>query len=369
MLANYSAVTRQFTQRDSPNNRSLPTPGRYHEAHEAAYRNGPGDARPTALQTIKDENLEGKLTGKVVVITGCSGGIGVETVRAIHATGATIFATARKEAALLEILKEIETSRPRNKAPLIPIIMDQDSLDSVRQGANEILQKSGGKVNILICNAGIMATPEGKTKDGFETQFGVCHLSHFLLFSMLSSALLAGSTPEFHSRVITISSTGHQTCPVRLDDYGFEKTPYDPWLAYGQAKTANIWMVNEIQRRYGSRGLHGLSLHPGGIDTALHKHTNGGQQAKFSNPEVARYMKSPAQGAATSVYAAVSKALEGKGAKWLSNCEEWGPLQSGGAHRKGFRLGDDGYAPWAFDEEGAKQLWADSCKMVGVYDD
>jgi NAD(P)-dependent dehydrogenase (short-subunit alcohol dehydrogenase family) len=369
MIANYSAVSRQFNQVYPFRNQTLSAPNRYHEAHEAANRNGPGDARPTALQIIEDENLQGKLTGKTVVITGCSGGIGVETVRALHATGATIFATARKEAVLLDVLREIEDSNPSNKAPLIPIIMDQESLDSVRKGANEILQKSNGKINILMCNAGVMATPEGKTQDGFETQFGVSHLSHFLLFSILEPALLAGSTAKFNSRILTVSSIGHQTYPVRLGDYNFQRKPYDPWLAYGQAKTANIWMANEIERRYGSRGLHGLSLHPGGIDTGLHKYTKSQQSGKFVNPEVARYSKSPAQGAATSVYTAVSRDLEGQGAKWLSNCEEWGPLTSGGAHREGFRLGDDGYAPWAFDVVGAKQLWVDSCRMVGVDED
>jgi len=344
----------------------MTTHGRYHQAW--INRTGPGDARPTAMQIIQDEGLESKLSGKVAVVTGCSNGIGVETVRALHATGATVFATARKRATLAEKMNEILESMPENKAPIISVVIDQESLESVREGAKEIIEKSGGKVNLLICNAGVMATPEGKTKDGYETQFGVCHLSHFLLFNLLKDALLNGTTPEFHSRVVVVSSIGHRRASVYLDDYSFEKTKYDPWLAYGQAKTANIWMANEIERRYGSQGLHAFSLQPGGIFTGLDKHIPNNSREVYQNPGINSYMKSIPQGAATSVWAAVSKELEGKGGKWLSNCEEPGPLghAEGVIEANGIELGDDGYAQWAFDQEGARTLWTDSCKMVGV---
>jgi NAD(P)-dependent dehydrogenase (short-subunit alcohol dehydrogenase family) len=172
-------------------------PGRYHASW--VNRSGPGDSRPTALQIVKDEDLVGKLVGKTAVITGCSSGIGVEAVRAMHATGATVFATARNEPKLLEVIKEIEDGDPTNKAPIVPVIMELASLKSVREGAKTILEKSGGKVNILITNAGVMATPRGRTEDGFETQFGTNHLAHFLLFLLLKDAMLAASTPEFNS--------------------------------------------------------------------------------------------------------------------------------------------------------------------------
>jgi NAD(P)-dependent dehydrogenase (short-subunit alcohol dehydrogenase family) len=341
--------------------------GRYHDANE--NRTGPGDSRPTAFEIIQDEGLEGKLTGKIAVVTGSSSGIGIETVRALHAAGLTVFATARKEQVLLDVLQEIEKSTPNNKSPLVPVVIDQESLASVRKGAQEILEKSGGKINLLICNAGVMATPKGKTKDGFETQFGVCHLSHFLLFSLLKSSLLAGTTPQFNSRVVTVSSIGHQRSSVNIGDYGYEEKEYEPWAAYGQAKTANIWMANEIDRRYGSRGLHALSLHPGGIETGLQKHVTN-TRSQFNHPVIESYSKSPEQGAATQVYAALSHDWEGKGGRWLSNCEEWGPIGvAAGVDIGGFRIGDDGYAPWAFDLKGARQLWEDSCKMVGVEDD
>jgi NAD(P)-dependent dehydrogenase (short-subunit alcohol dehydrogenase family) len=172
-------------------------PGRYHDAWLA--RNGPGDARPTALQIVRDEGLIGKLTGKNVVITGCSSGVGVEAARAMHATGATVFATARDAAKLHAVIEVIKTADPENKAPIIPIVMDQVSLKSVRDGAKSILEQSQNKINILITNAGVMATPKSRTEDGFEMQFGTNHVSHFLLFMLLKDALLAASTPEFNS--------------------------------------------------------------------------------------------------------------------------------------------------------------------------
>ena len=156
-----------------------------------------------------------------------------------------------------------------------------------------------------------MATPEGKTKDGFETQFGTCHIGHFYLFQLLKHTLLASSTSDFPSRVVSVSSFGHRTGPVRFDDYNFEKEKYDPWVSYGQAKTANIYFANEIERRYGSEGLHATSLHPGGIATGLQVHVD--MSAAMGDETVKNYMKDTEQGAATSVYAAVSEEWKNKG--------------------------------------------------------
>lgn len=121
-----------------------------------------------------------------------------------------------------------------------------------------------------------MATPQGKTKDGFETQFGTNHVAHFLLFQLLKPTLLASATPEFPSRVVSVTSFGHRAGPVRFDDYNFEKGEYNPFAAYGQSKTANIWFANEIERRYGSKNLHATSNHPGGIKSGLQVHVDFG---------------------------------------------------------------------------------------------
>lgn len=326
---------------------------RYAAAHKEPQ--GSGDSRPTALDIVKDEGLQGKLGDKVAIITGCSSGIGIETARALNATGCKLFLgvrdTAKGQNALADILEPGRVELLR---------MDLNSLDSVRAAAAEFLQKSE-TLNILVNNAGVMATPEGKTADGFETQFGICHLAHFLLFQLLKPTLLASSTPHFNSRVVALSSSGHRGGGVRFDDYTFEKGDYSPWAAYAQAKTANIYMTNEIDRRYGAKGLHGLSVMPGGIKTGLQKHVPG--FAEMAKQEAVRkYTKSPEQGAATTLYAALSKEWEGRGGKYLEDCREADLTTSTGALSKG-------YAPHAYDEEAEKKLWADSLNFVGLEHD
>ncbi|OAL53079.1 NAD(P)-binding protein, partial [Pyrenochaeta sp. DS3sAY3a] len=188
--------------------------------------------------------------------------------------------------------------------------MDLDSLDSVRKGAQVFLTKSQGKLNVVIGNAGIMATPYTLTKDGFESQFGTCHLAHFLLFHLLKPALLASATQDYPSRYVSVSSSGHSYGTVNLDDLNYKSTPYNEWLAYGQAKTANIWMANSIERHYGAQNLHATSLHPGGIfeNSGLDKFIPAEMKAALLGDEnLMRIFKSSAQGAATSVYAAVSR--------------------------------------------------------------
>jgi NAD(P)-dependent dehydrogenase (short-subunit alcohol dehydrogenase family) len=206
-----------------------------------------------------------------------------------------------------------------------------------------------------------MACPEGQTKDGFETQFGTNHLAHFLLFELLKPTLLASSTPEFHSRVVSISSGAHRISAVHVDDLDFKKAGYDPWKAYGQSKTANIHMATEIERRYGSKGLHAFAVHPGGIRTSLQRHLPQETIDGWSAPEIAKKMKSPEQGAATTVWAAISKDLEGKGGKYLEDCSVAAARVPGDA-----KMMDSGYSPYVYDEETARKLWEISLKMVGV---
>ncbi|KAL9594893.1 MAG: hypothetical protein Q9219_006770 [cf. Caloplaca sp. 3 TL-2023] len=328
-------------------------PSRYADVH--ARQNGPGDARPTALDIVMDEGLEGKLSDKAVLITGCSSGIGIETAKAMAATGAKVFCTVRDvnkgEAALAGILKPGQVEL---------IEMDLNSLESVRQAAKDVLSKTQ-TLNVLINNAGIMAVPEiVKTADGFESQFGTNHLAHFLLFQLLKPTILASSTPEMNSRVICLSSSGHRGGPVQIGNYNFEKGGYSPWGAYGNSKSANIYMANEIERRHGNQGLHGLSVMPGGIKTGLQGFVS---DAIWETPGVKEMMKSPAQGASTTVYAALSKDWEGKGGRYLEDCAESPPVAPDAGSTA------VGYAPYAYDEKDAKQLWVDSCQMVGVADD
>jgi NAD(P)-dependent dehydrogenase (short-subunit alcohol dehydrogenase family) len=213
----------------------------------------------------------------------------------------------------------------------------------------------------------VMATPPGKTKDNFETQFGTNHLSHFLLFNLIKPLLLAGSSPTSASRVITVSSLGHRIAPTRPHDFNFtEPNSYQPWLAYGQAKTANIHLANGISRRFGSQNLHGLSLHPGGIMTNLQQHLPDEQVRGWKeDPTMSAYMKSPAQGAATSVYAALGKEWEGKGLLYLSDCQAQGPFQG----EDPLSATDEGYQTWAFDQKAEDELWEQSLKMVGLVEE
>ena len=275
------------------------------------------------------------------------------------ATGARVFCTTRDmtkgESALAEILEP-------GRVELIK--MDLASLNGVRNAAEEFLAKSK-TLNILINNAGIMGVPQlVRTTDGFESQFGTNHLAHFLLFQLLKPTLLASSTPEFNSRVVNVSSSGHRASPVLIGNYNFEKGNYSPWVGYGNSKTANIYMANEIERRYGSKGLHAFSLNPGGIRTGLQTHIPDSVKKTWDTDQaVKNYMKSTAQGASTSVYAALGKEWDGKGGIYLEDCEE-SPLMEPGATAT-----DNGYVPHAYDEKAAKQVWEDSCKMVGVEDD
>ncbi|KAF4471385.1 WW domain-containing oxidoreductase [Fusarium albosuccineum] len=329
---------------------------RYAEAH--VKPNGPGDARPTALQIIEDEGVKGKLKGEVIIITGTSSGIGIETARALATTGATLFLTARDvnkaQSALGDIL---EPSR------MEIIEMDQANLSSVRAAAAAILSKTS-KVHLLVNNAGIMAIPDLRlTADGHELQFGTNHLSHFLFYKLLEPALLAAASAKLPSRVVSLSSSAHNVHGINdADNYNFQKGGYDPVIAYGQSKTANIYLANEIERRHGSRHLHATSLHPGIIQTPLVQHMS--PDALKGMESVYHLMKSVEQGAATSVWAAIGKAWEHDGGKYLADC----------ATAKPYADGDDkftstGYAPHAYDVDKAKQLWSDSLKLVGLPDE
>ncbi|CAL8469736.1 g9278 [Coccomyxa elongata] len=330
----------------------------YESVHAAPE--GPGDARPTAMQIIEDEKLINQLTDKVFIITGGSSGIGIETARAIYATGALVYITARDLKKGQEVADDIKASLPNSKGKIDVLKLELDSLQSVRDCAADFLGKSK-QLNVLINNAGIMACPEGKTKDGFELQFGTNHLGHFLLFQLLKPTLLASSNPSFHSRVVCLSSSAHKRSSVLLDDLDFSKSGYDPWKSYGQSKTSNIWMATEIERRYGSKGLHANAVHPGGIRTNLQRHMDPDIMSKMLDPYT-KHMKSPEQGAATTVWAATAKQWEGTGGKFLEDCSVSKPFNP----ETDSML--NGYAPHAYLRESAQELWELSNKLVGTSD-
>ncbi|TDZ15977.1 WW domain-containing oxidoreductase [Colletotrichum orbiculare MAFF 240422] len=329
---------------------------RYTDVH--TNPNGPGDARPTALQIIKDAGVEGTLKGEVIVITGTSSGIGIETARALATTGATLFLTARDVAKAQSALAGFW-----DPARMEIIEMDQEKLSSVRCAAAAILAKTS-KVHVLVNNAGIMAIPDLRyTAEGHELQFGTNHLSHFLFFKLLEPALLASASAARPSRVVSLSSSAHNVHGLNDSaNYNFQRGGYDATVAYGQSKTANIYMANEIERRYGKRHLHATSVHPGLISTGLTRHMP--PDAFKGMEHLYPTMKSVEQGAATSVWAAVGKEWEHAGGKYLVNCAVAEPSVEGDD-----KLTMTGYAPFAYDTEEAKRLWADSLKIVGLPDE
>ncbi|ETN40778.1 uncharacterized protein HMPREF1541_05058 [Cyphellophora europaea CBS 101466] len=338
---------------------------RYVELHKFENNAGPGDHRRTALQIVEDQGIVGKWSDKVVLITGCTSGIGIETARAMKATGARVYMTGRNLDKGKEALQDILEP---GRAELLELRLD--SLASVRACAASFQSKEN-KLNILINNAGVMAIPERtETEDGFETQIGTNHIGHFLLFQLLKPQLLAASTLEFNSRVVNLTSVGHRYSPAVLDDLNLAKPGvYHQWGAYGHSKSALIWMANEIEHRYGNdtakasgKAIHGWSVNPGGIRSGLQVHVPE-FAAMWEMPEVKKVEKSPEQGAATTVWAAVEKDLEGTGAMYLEDCMVGGPA------KEGAELADPGYASWAFDAESAKKLWEESCKLTGVSDD
>lgn len=324
---------------------------RYNEVH--INPQGPGDARPTATQIIQDEQLEGKWNDKVIFITGASSGIGVETAKVLATTGATLYLTARN------LDKARDAFGQLSQSPKIHLLeLDLNKLSSVRSCAEAFLSRSS-QLNILIHNAGVMATPEGRTADGFETQFGVNHLAHFLLFNLLKDVLLASSTASFNSRVVILSSIFHRFGSVHFDNLNLDGV-YDKNVAYSQAKTAELWTANEIERRYGSSGLHAWSVQPGGINTGLSRHMSEEETSAAGNdPDLKKIFKSIEQGAATTVWAACASILEGRPGDYLEDCQiigpwidargQWGP----------------GYSAHAHSPADEARLWAISELLVG----
>jgi len=313
------------------------------------------------VESTTDEVLEGvDLTGKRVLVTGTSAGLGVETARSLAAHGAEVVGTARDlnkaHAAIVKAQAEAKTS---GKIELIQ--MDLASLASVRAAADKLV-KDGKPFDLVITNAGVMATPKGVTADGFETQFGTNHLGHFVFVNRIAKLLKRGS------RLVTLSSAGHRYSNVDLDDPNFERTAYDPWVSYGRAKTANILFAVEFDRRNKADGIRAAAVHPGGIQTELGRHmTPEMTQAmveRVSRQQAAgeafRWKTIP-QGAATSVWAGVTAPAEEVGGHYCVDCRVVTELVDDPAAN--FMHG--GVRPYALDPDNAKALWAKSEEMVG----
>ncbi|CAF1331895.1 unnamed protein product [Adineta ricciae] len=307
-------------------------------------------AKSTALEIVK--GLNAKLDDKIVLITGATSGIGIETARALASANAHVIITARDMKKGAQVVEDIKRSTNNNKVEVME--MDLTSLESVRNFVKQF-QARKLPINILICNAGIMACPYTKTIDGFESQFGVNHLAHFLLTTSLIPELKAGNP----SRVVVVSSLANKRGGIHWEDVNWEKS-YDKWLAYAQSKTANILFAKQLNKLYESQGIKAYALHPGGIMTNLQKDVPVEEQRAMGwykeDGSLLDGFKNIEQGASTSVYAALAPELENHGGEYLEDC----------AISKGVNTTERflGMAPHATDMEAAERLWKLSEQMV-----
>jgi len=298
-----------------------------------------------------DEVLEGiDLTGKLAIVTGATSGLGAETARALASKGAQVVITARNMEKAEKVMSDIKASTGNNNLEIEEL--ELGSLASVRAFADRFLAKHDA-LNILVNNAGVMACLQSKTEDGFEMQFGTNHLGHFLLTGLIAPALLKGSP----SRIVALSSRGHQLSSVDFEDISFEQRDYNKWVSYGQSKTANALHVIELERRLGQRAIHAYAVHPGVIQTELSRHMD---QADFdmiiSRAGGNLKTKTIPAGAATSVYAATAPELEGRGGLYLYDCRIAEVLDDESVL--------DCVRSYAVDPEAAGRLWSVSEEMV-----
>jgi NAD(P)-dependent dehydrogenase (short-subunit alcohol dehydrogenase family) len=313
--------------------------------------------------TTTDEVLDGMdLSGRRFVITGAASGLGRESARALAAHGASVTVLARSAERSEAAVAEVGAMVP--DADLKPGVADLADLQSIRAFAESYLVRHDA-FDVLINNAGVMACPFGRTADGFEMQFGTNHLGHFLLTALLYPALQAGDQP----RVVTLTSAGHSRADVDLEDPNFDRTEYSPWVAYGQAKTANALFARELARRAGPSGLLSFSVHPGGILTDLGRHLNDeliNDMADFARRRSAAasesgesremHFKTVEAGAATQVWAATTAELADHNGAYLADC---------GPGVVGVDPGVNGFMPYLLDDEHAAALWELSEAMVG----
>jgi NAD(P)-dependent dehydrogenase (short-subunit alcohol dehydrogenase family) len=316
-------------------------------------------AGPFGATSTTDEVLEGvNLAGKRILVTGVSAGLGVETARTLAAHGATVVGAARDLGKAQGATAQVRADA-KNGGSLELIELDLASLASVRACADGLVA-AGKPFDVVICNAGVMATPQGKTSDGFETQFGTNHLGHFVLVNRIASLLTSGS------RLVNLSSAGHRFSDVNLDDPGFEHTPYTEFGAYGRSKTANILFAVEFDRRHKGEGVRATAVHPGGIQTELGRYmTDEIRDALLANINAANAAsgapafswKTIPQGAATSVWAGAKASADEVGGKYCEDCHVAKIVESADIR--------EGVKPYALDSDHAKALWAKSEEMVG----
>jgi NAD(P)-dependent dehydrogenase (short-subunit alcohol dehydrogenase family) len=302
-----------------------------------------------------DEVLAGKdLSGRTVFITGANSGLGQETARAMAARGAHVIMAGRDQAKLDGAVAAIRETVP--KAQLDTLTVDLASLENIRAATSRARQRFG-KIDLLINNAGVMATPFLHTHDGFEMQLGTNHFGHFALTGELFPLIERGHL----KRIVNLSSRAHHTAPVDFDDPHFTRRAYDPWVSYGQSKTANVLFTLGLEMRFAVLGIHAYAVHPGGIQTNLGRHMTPEMMAalvkRVTTSDSSFQWKTIPQGAATSCWAATAPEIEGKGGVYCEDCHvaEVDDQSSTGGVRS-----------YALNTSYADRLWALSETATGV---
>ncbi|CAF1325622.1 unnamed protein product [Adineta ricciae] len=307
-------------------------------------------SKSTALDVVHSLNVN--LDGQIVIVTGGTSGIGIETVRALASTHAHVIITTRDLTKGKQAVEDMKKSTGNKSIEAIEC--DLTSLESVRSFISEFRTRQL-PIKILICNAETKACPYSKTTDGFESQFAVNHLAHFFLTTNLLPELEAGKP----SRVIIVSSVANKRGGINWYDINWDKK-YDKWLAYSQSKTANILFAKQLDKLYASKGIHAYSVHPGGIITNLRQNIPEKEQRAMGwykdDGTLIEVFKTAAQAASTSVYGALAPELDHFGGEHLEDC----------AVSKGVNPDKTawGIAPHAADMEEAERLWKLSEQMV-----
>jgi len=292
-----------------------------------------------------------------VLVTGVSAGLGVETARSLVAHGATVVGTARDLSKARRALGEA-FSQKSGDMPVDLVEADLASLSSVRKAAADLLARAK-PFDVIIANAGVMACPQGKTQDGFETQFGTNHLGHFVLVNRLIPLLKSGG------RIVNLSSAGHQISDVNLEDPNFERTEYQPFTAYGRSKTANVLYAVALDSRLKARGVRATAIHPGGIQTELARHMTPElmeqlrariSQTTGKSLEAFRFKTIP-QGSATSVWSGFVAPADAVGGHYCEDCHVC-EINDDPTSRAGVRS-------YALNPARANELWRKSEEMVG----
>lgn len=316
-----------------------------------------------ATSTTEDVLSGVNLQGKRILVTGVSAGLGVETARSLAAHGAHVVGAARDVTKAEAAAAQVRRDAAAHGGSFELVTLDLASLKSVRACATELIAK-GEPFDLVIANAGVMATPLGHTVDGFETQFGTNHLGHFVLINRIAPLMRAGS------RLINLASSGHRFANVDLQDPNFEHTHYEPFIGYGRSKTANILFAVAFDRRHRGRGVRAAAVHPGGIQTELGRHMGDEQLEAIVdqiNKQEAAQGKGPfqwktiPQGAATSVWAGVVAPADEIGGRYCENCHVGNIV----ADNVTISPVSEGVRAYALDPGAAQALWQKSEEMVG----